>query len=225
VSGAGADDFRRAPLPPDLDRLLHDLRGPLNAAVMHLEVLKRVTGDDAMAHASLASIQQELERLTRMLPVAFSVCAIEMHGARPVALRAAVESAIDERGRARVVVVEGAWPQVDGDERLLAMALQQLIRNALEASETGEVRVSVEAGDGDTVGVLVQDTGPGFKARNPASMIRLMGTTKPGHLGVGLLAAQRIARLHGGALSLETRPEGGAVRLVLPVRRGEARVG
>ena len=63
-----SDDFRRAPLPLDLDRLLHDLRGPLNAAVMHLEVLKRLGADDATLRSSVQSIQQEIERLTAMLP-------------------------------------------------------------------------------------------------------------------------------------------------------------
>lgn len=219
MSAADADDYRRAPLPPDLDRLLHDLRGPLNAAVMHLEVLKRMTGDEPVARASLGSIQQELERLTRMLSLAFSICAIEMGPPGPVSLRAAVESAIDDGARKRVVVAPGPWRDVEGDAHLLTMALRQLVLNALEVDDTSEVRVTVEPGDGDTVAVLVHDAGPGFKARNPASVVRLMGTTKAGHVGVGLLVAQRIARLHGGSLGLETRADGGLVRLLLPVSR------
>jgi signal transduction histidine kinase len=218
VSAADVEDFRRTPLPPDLDRILHDLRGPLNAAVMHLEVLKRMTGDEAVARASLASIQQEIERLTRMLPVAFSLSAIEARPARPVLLRAAVESAIDEDARKRVVVAPGPWPEIEGDERLLVMALRQLILNALEVDEASEVHVGVEAGAGDTVSVLIHDRGAGFKGRNPAAIVRLMGSTKPGHLGVGLLAAQRIARLHGGTLTFETGPDGGIVRLSLPLK-------
>ena len=219
MSAADAEDFRRTPLPPDLDRLLHDLRGPLNAAVMHLEVLKRMSGNEAVARASLTSIQQEIERLTRMLPVAFSLCAIETRPMRPVLLRAAVESAIDEESRKRVVIAPGPWPEIEGDERLLVMGLRQLILNALEIDEAGEVQVSVEAGAGDTVSVLIRDRGAGFKGRNPTSIVRLMGSTKTGHLGVGLLVAQRIARLHGGTLTFETGSDGGVVRLTLPLRR------
>jgi signal transduction histidine kinase len=217
---SAADDLRRRTLPPDLDRLLHDLRGPLNAAVMHLEVLKRMTGDEAVARASQASIQQELERLTRMLPAAFSLCAIEMGPARPVSLAAAVESALDEIERKRVTVSPGPWPEVDGDERLLATAIRQLVQNALEVDDASEVRLSAEPGDADTVSVVVEDAGPGFKGRNPSSIVRLMGTTKPGHVGVGLLIAQRIARLHGGTLSFETGSSGGRVRLSLRKRSG-----
>jgi signal transduction histidine kinase len=215
----GADDFRRAPLPADLDRLLHDLRGPLNTAVMHLEVLKRLLADDPIARASLQSIQQEVERLTAMLPVAVSICALEMGPSRPLLLRGVVESAIDDRERKRVRVDPGPWPEVDGNERLLVLAARQLILNALEASpEDGEVRVRLEARDGGMVALVVEDSGAGFKTKNPAAIVHLMAGDKPGHVGVGLLVAQRIARLHGGALAFETRGGGGAVRLILPAR-------
>jgi signal transduction histidine kinase len=215
----GADDFRRAPLPADLDRLLHDLRGPLNAAVLHLQALKHRVGDDPTAGASLQSIQsiqQEVERLAAMLPVAFSVCALEMGPSRPVLLRNVVESAIDESARKRVRVDPGPWPEVDGDERLLVLATRQLVLNALEAGpEDGEVRVSIEPGDGETVAVVVRDSGTGFKTKNASAVVRLMAGAKPGHLGIGLLIAQRVARMHGGALTLETEAGSGVVRLVL----------
>src|SRR5262245_18922399 len=102
---------------------------------MHLEVLKRVLSEDPTARASLASIHGEIERLAQMLPVAFSICAMEMIGppqSRP--LRSLVESAIDETLRKRVHVEPGPWPDVDGDERLLVLAIRQIVDNALEAS-------------------------------------------------------------------------------------------
>ncbi|HYE93499.1 MAG TPA: HAMP domain-containing sensor histidine kinase [Terriglobales bacterium] len=216
---SGAEDVRKTPLPPDLERLLHDLRGPLNAAVMHVEVLKRLI-DDPTARTSLQSIQGELERLTAMLPVAFGVSAIELGPVRPVLLRAVVQSAVDESRRKPVHVEPGTWPEVEGDERLLVRAMRQLLDNAFDATPDGrDVRVRVEAGAGDTVTLAVEDGGAGFKTRNPNAVIKLMASTKPGHLGVGLLVVQRIARLHGGGITFETRPEGGVARLTLRVRR------
>jgi signal transduction histidine kinase len=214
---AGADDFRRAPLPVDLDRLLHDLRGPLNAVVMHLEVLKRLVAEEPTTRASLQSIQQEMERLTAMLPLAFSVCALELSAPRPLLLRAVVESAVDEEARKRVHVDEGTWPDVHGDERLLVLAMRQLIANALESGGAEhDVRISVEPGDRASVTLVIRDAGSGFKMRNPNAVVRLMASTKAGHTGIGLLVAQRIARLHGGALTFESAPDGGAVvRLTL----------
>lgn len=205
-------DFRQEPLPVDLDRLLHDLRGPLNGVVLHLQALKRLVGDDATAQSSLQSIQKELERLTAMLPVAFGVCALELGPTKRLLLRSIVESATDEATRKRVRVEPGAWPEVDGDERLLVLAMRQLLANALEAGgEDREVHVAVETGDADTVAIVIHDAGSGFKTRNPNAAVRLMASTKQGHLGIGLLIAQRIARLHGGGLSIGTAPEGGGV--------------
>ena len=52
------------PLPAELARLLHDLRGPLNSAVMHLEVLKRTVAGDPAAAESLRTVLQQLARLS-----------------------------------------------------------------------------------------------------------------------------------------------------------------
>jgi signal transduction histidine kinase len=213
----GADDVRRGSLPVDLDRLLHDLRGPLNAVVMHLEVLKRLGADDGMARSSLLTVQQELERLTAMLPAAFSIAALERGPARPVLLRAVVESALDEAARKRVTIAPSPWPEIAGDERLLVLAVRHLVANALEASgEDGPVRIGAETPDAGRVTIVVRDSGPGFKTRNPNAIARLMATTKRGHAGIGLMIVQRVARLHGGTVAFETAPEGGGlVRLTL----------
>jgi signal transduction histidine kinase len=213
-----AEDFRRAPLPADLDRLLHDLRGPLNAAVLHLQALKRRVGEDESGIASLQSIQREVDRLAAMLPAAFSVCALELGALRPLALRGVVDTAIDDEARARVQLEPGDWPEIIGDERLLAMAIREVVLNAFEAGNgDGVVRVGAEPVDNDRVALVVRDSGPGFKTKNPSAIVRLMASGKPNHAGLGLLIAQRVVRLHGGALTFESTPAGGVVRLTLPV--------
>jgi hypothetical protein len=64
-------------LPRDLDRLLHDLRGPLNALTMHLETVRRAGADDPAGLASLEATRQEVARLAQLLPAAFAVVALE----------------------------------------------------------------------------------------------------------------------------------------------------
>ena len=58
--------------------------------------------------------------------------------------------------------------------------------------------------------MVVRDSGPGFKTKNTAAAVRLMAGAKPGHVGIGLLIAQRVARLHGGTLALETAADRGS---------------
>ena len=77
----------------DLDRILHDLRGPLNSVTMHLEILKRAVADDRDATASVAVIQAELARLAAMLPKAFGVLGCEpMERSADVPVRASTSS-------------------------------------------------------------------------------------------------------------------------------------
>ena len=79
-------------LPEDLERLLHDLRGPLNAVAMHAVVLKRAVADDPSAAASVRTIQAELERLAAMLASTMSIVALERRELRNVVQRAVVLS-------------------------------------------------------------------------------------------------------------------------------------
>jgi len=81
---------RARELPEDLDRILHDLRGPLNAIAMHLEVVKRAIPHDLPAKQSVDTVQQEVERLAVMLPAAFQVVALEADELRPLDVRAVV---------------------------------------------------------------------------------------------------------------------------------------
>jgi signal transduction histidine kinase len=213
---SAGDDPRGRPLPPDLGRLLHDLRGPLNSLTMHLEVLRRSTGE-APVEDSVRTMQEQLARLGAMLPSAFAIAALELTTSAPVDLGAIVAAAAACAG-GPVSLAQGPWPTGRGDAGLLTLALTHLLRNAVEATaaagrtEPPEVHVSE---DGDEVRVAVRDRGPGFRTTNANLLIKLMHSTKPGHAGVGLLTVERIARLHGGTLRFESPGEGAVVTLVL----------
>ncbi|HXH85073.1 MAG TPA: ATP-binding protein [Candidatus Tectomicrobia bacterium] len=212
------DGEPRRALPPDLARLLHDLRGPLNSVTMHLEVLKRSAMDDRAVDETLRVALQQIARLSEMVPAALEVVALEVQATAPVDLRAL---AVRAAARHAAVPVEGPWPRVVGDERLLDLALDHLLRNAVEASiAAGAARAPEVAAaiDGPTVVVTVRDWGIGLRTTNPKLLVRLMGTTKAGHRGLGLVTAERVARLHGGSLRFQAAPDGAAVSLVLPLR-------
>jgi two-component system, NtrC family, sensor histidine kinase HydH len=213
---SAGDDSRGRPLPPDLGRLLHDLRGPLNSLTMHLEVLRRSAGE-APIEGSVRTMQEQLARLGAMLPSAFAIAALELTTSGPVDLRA-VAAAAGASASGPVTLAQGPWPTVRGDAALLRLALAHLLRNAIEATssagrtEPPEVHASQE---GDEVRVAVRDRGPGFRTTNANLLIKLMHSSKPGHAGVGLLTVERIARLHGGTLRFESPGDGAVVTLVL----------
>jgi signal transduction histidine kinase len=205
-------------LPPELARLLHDLRGPLNSAVMHLEVLKRTVAEDPTSADSLRIVLQQLVRLSEMLPAAFAVAALEPAPFTAVSLHAVAERARREPGLAGVHLASGTWPEVRGDEPLLAAALAQLLRNAVEATPPGAAAPEVSASWTEHGVVLaVRDWGGGLPTANPKLLVRLLHSTKPGHPGVGLVMAERVARLHGATLGFEALPDGARVTLLFPM--------
>ena len=97
-----------------------------------------------------------------------------------------------------------------GDEAKIAQILRNLISNALKFTESGEVRVSAEAGRGETVVFKVKDTGIGISPEHAELIFqdytqvdsslqrRLKGT------GLGLPLSRRLARLLGGDLWVES---------------------
>jgi signal transduction histidine kinase len=203
-------------MPPpreDLDRILHDLRGPLNSIAMHVEVLKRALAADPDALASVATIQHELSRLARMLPSAFEVLALERGDVQRVGLRTLVDRALREHGLSGVDVQDGSWPDVDVDPELLVLAIAHLVRNAVAATRAAgraeaPPRVAVDTTVPGSVTLVVRDWGTGFRSTNPKVLVRLAG--------VGLLAVERVARLHSGRLSFVSPGAGAEVRLTLP---------
>jgi two-component system, NtrC family, sensor histidine kinase HydH len=209
-------DSGRRGLPPDLGRLLHDLRGPLNSLTMHLEVLKRSVGDDdPMAEDSVRIVLEQLARLSTMLPAAFGVAALEVERRQPVDL-GAVATAVQKDARGPVNLLEGRWPVVMGDEALLRLALGHLVENAVEATARGHRPPSVSAStEGDEVQIVVRDWGPGLPTSDPRLLIRLLHSTKPGHAGLGLVIVERVARLHGGTLRFACPGDGTIAMLTL----------
>ena len=211
-----------AALPGDLDRLLHDLRGPLNAASMHLEILKRAGHGEPGALASVEALRQEVGRLATLLPAAFAIVALECGKPAPVDLEALVRRVIEEHGLAPVTVAPRPWPGVHGDARLLGLAVAHLIRNALTATAAarGERRppeVSARPAESGQVALVVRDWGPGLRTTNARALIRLTTSSTTGRPAVGLVTTERVARLHRGALEFRNPTEGGAeITLLLP---------
>jgi signal transduction histidine kinase len=122
------------------------------------------------------------------------------------------------------VEIEATGPNpllVHGDPRLVEMAVDQGLRNAVEATLVGPSKepVSVSwSGAGDQITVSVGDRGPGLPKGFDRSL-RAISTTKDKrhHHGLGLLTASRAARSLGGRIVVSPRL-GGGVSFVLSWR-------
>ena len=102
------------------------------------------------------------------------------------------------------------------DRELISRAVKNLVKNAVEAMEprgAGELQVTTGL-DGENVYIEVCDTGPGFPEDTAGTIFEPYFTTKVKGTGLGLAIVLRIITEHGGNLSADNRPSGGARVLV-----------
>lgn len=110
-----------------------------------------------------------------------------------------------------------------GDAHRLETILTNLVANALRYTPAGgAVRVRVFADD-ERVSVTVADTGAGIAPEHLERIFERFyrAADDGGGAGIGLSLARELAELHGGELTVESRPgEGSTFRLSIPFGRG-----
>ena len=119
------------------------------------------------------------------------------------------------------VIVEPHLPLVRGNEVLLSWALENVMKNALDAvaGRGGTITVRAFPGEPGWVTLQVHDTGPGVDPEIRDRLFEAGTTTKSGGWGVGLSLAQRIVeRIHDGKIGLvRSGRRGSTFQLRLPV--------
>ena len=125
-----------------------------------------------------------------------------------------------------VVDVAADAPAVFGNETLLEWALENLIKNALDAlaGREGQVVVEYDGVHFDRAAFRVHDTGPGIATGVRKRIFEIGFTTKERGWGVGLSLTRRIIEdMHDGSIVLEHSDSGASFRIELPVaQRGDA---
>jgi signal transduction histidine kinase len=115
---------------------------------------------------------------------------------------------------ARVTIELKGLPELSCDPQLLAAALGNLGRNALEAGPPGGALRLVANVESRAWRFEVHDQGPGVPAGERESVFRPFQSRKPGGTGLGLALVAKVARAHGGRAWVEASDLGGA-RFVL----------
>jgi PAS domain S-box-containing protein len=218
-----------------LAELSHDLRAPLHAVVTRSEQLLR-SDPAAEVRQQVVNIRiaalGALEQVTDMLEQVKAD-----HGERQLelvdadlasAVRAVTESfrpLAEDRGIALTVESPDTLSARFDVERM-SRIVSNLLANAIRhAPERGSVDCTLRV-DGDRALVEVADSGPGVPAEHRdrvfgrfRSGLRGDGRARGAGAGLGLAIVREFVELHGGTVSLDEAPEGGALFVVtLPLR-------
>ena len=117
-----------------------------------------------------------------------------------------------------------------GDRIQIQQVLVNLIRNAADAmaahgAERRDLLISTQMARDNLIEIAVRDSGPGVAPEMLERLFSPFATTKREGLGFGLPISRRIIEAHGGVLSAESAPDGGAIfRFTLPVMDEEMAV-
>jgi two-component system sensor histidine kinase MprB len=203
----------------------HELRTPLTSMQTNIEVLKQQERLDPDARARLyADLERESHEMRDLISGLLELARGDDPGLQraTVHLDEVVENAV-ARARARFPGL--TWASriepmtIDGVPERLERAVWNLLENAGKWSRDGS-SVDVILADGDLV---VRDHGPGIAEEDREHVFdRFYRATAARSLpgsGLGLAIVREIAEAHGGTVSAEEAPGGGALlRLRLPTR-------
>ncbi|MCS7067906.1 MAG: HAMP domain-containing sensor histidine kinase [Meiothermus sp.] len=177
----------------------HELRNPLTALKGYLEVLQRRPEEPRAAEGAL----REAGRMESLLEGLLTLARLEGQGrvpAQPLDLRGFLEPS--------GVQVEGSgW--VEAEPRLLSIVLENLLQNAQKHAGGLEKWVLEPAQDG--LWLWACDRGPGFAPEVlPRAFEAFVKHDPSDGVGLGLALVAAVARVLGGTVRAENRPDGGA---------------
>jgi len=210
------------------ESLAHEIRNPLNALSLNLQLLRECLDDADITRSDIRqrtdkmlSESQRLERLVVHLLEVSRGGALELGRERIDPIVSAVVGRLEglaSSAGCQVGFAPGSARVLQLDRVRMDRAIENVVRNAIEAAAEGGHHVWISTRDDpySTV-IVVDDDGPGIRAEDRSSVFVIYTTGKRGGTGLGLPLAREDIRRHGGEIEALPRPGGGA-RFVIYLR-------
>jgi signal transduction histidine kinase len=197
----------------------HEVKNPLNAIVIHLELLRSHVALGAVGEAekNLSTITEEIRRLDR-------VVRYFLNFTRPVDVTLREENLIEviqdvvnlatkEAAQQQVeicVETDGALPPIQVDSDLIKQCLLNIIQNGCQAMPRGGKLVVRTSVHDRSIQIVIQDEGIGIAPENRDKIFNLYYTTKENGNGIGLATVFKIVQLHNGEIQVDSEPGKGS---------------
>ena len=214
--------------------LAHEIKNPLAGIQGAVDILIRRRDKNDPEREALEGMRDEVERidstvralLERARPRLVSMKATSLTDIVERAVNLARTQSASSRSTNQTTKIEFERTEdpiiMPFDPPQIEDAVLNLIINAIEAvSEDGEVRIRVARTECDSEGeaiVEVSDNGRGISEPDLARIFKPFFTTRSEGTGLGLPAVRRIARAHGGSVTVKSSPgKGSTFTLHLPL--------
>jgi len=209
--------------------IAHEIKNPLTGIGAGVQYLAKRLQPGATEADTVDFILAEIARLNRIVDDLYKIARPPQLVLAKTHLNNVVTKSLfglsEDVVRKRLHVEQRLQPDMptfDADPERLQQVLINLIKNAIEASpENGSIAIDTVADD-TRVWVKVTDWGPGIPAGDRARIFEPFYSTKKGGTGLGLCISQAIVEEHGGKLSVESPPKGGA-RFIIEIPIAKSR--
>ncbi|WP_127492557.1 sensor histidine kinase [Acinetobacter calcoaceticus] len=212
----------------------HELRSPLSAIKMRLQVLQRKYQYVPELHQDFERIQEDVSRSTKILENLLLLARLEPNEAEQPQLPktiidlnyllARVIETVNLDAQAKQMLIEtntlSTETKTFANEELLFIAFRNLFDNAIRYSPTlGSIHVEISQ-DEQQIKVSIEDTGNGVDdevlLRLGQRFFRVLGTQQQGS-GLGISITRKIIELHNGELHFMHAEQGGLrAEIILP---------
>jgi signal transduction histidine kinase len=213
-------------------KVAHEVRNPIAAIELNAEMLQdivkaHVGPDTGDAVYLITAIREQVAALDALTEEYLAFARFPRPHFEEESINQLVEELADfvrpvatHQGLTLSIRTDPNVPPLEIDRGLLRQAILNLVKNALEVLSQGN-EVTIESRlAGDTVEIVVSDTGPGLSDEVAKRLFEPFFTTKPQGTGLGLGIARQITEEHGGELVWGNRPGGGATFVIrLPLKK------
>ena len=198
----------------------HEVRNPLASIKLRLDLAASQPAISPSIHDAIVHASSEISRLDQLVADLLIVSgrSLGIRCPRDVGalLKSRVEALAPWASLHGVSVEASGRGMVSVDADALARALDNLLRNAVEAAP-GETTVQAAvSADAQQVRVQVRDPGPGVSIERVPELFEPFFTTKPEGTGLGLAISRAIARAHDGDLTYARQGNLTCFELTLP---------
>jgi two-component system, chemotaxis family, CheB/CheR fusion protein len=210
--------------------LSHEIRNPLGAIFLHVDLLEEELRQPSAASAAemaqaFTEIKAQLARLDELVQDYLSLVRIGMAQLVPEDLRTFVTQWAQEM--TSTLAAHGITLQLDAPAELGMVALHKntfrrvllnLVQNAIEAMPQGGTLTLRGRRQAATVQLDIRDTGIGIPVEHSPRIFEPLHTTKPGGTGMGLYIVQEVVAAHGGQVAMQSTVGAGTTfTLTLPL--------
>jgi PAS domain S-box-containing protein len=214
----------------DLGRLTsgvgHEVKNPINAIVVHLELLReKLARNDSSAERHVDVIHNEIRRLDRVVQTLIDFSRpveldLAMHDLRSIVttVLTLAEPDLAQRSVKVISVMPGSPVYVRVDADMIQQALLNVLLNGAQSmADGGELHVELRQ-HGHEATLRIRDQGCGIPREILSRIFNLYFTTKRDGTGIGLAMTYRILQLHNGSVQVESEVDVGTqFTLRLPV--------